>query len=147
MLTEKQISQGKENLKKGKKTQFNGERAVEMGKKSAKARQKKAEERKEQESFQKIAQRIMNMPLYKGKPVDANDIQSLAEAKGQNLPIKWAIVIAQAINAINGNKGAAEFMRDTAGEKPVEKQEMNVRTIDKSLEEMEAYFNDKRTGI
>ena len=89
----------------------------------------------------------MSLPLHKGETVGADDIQSLAETKGQNIPVKWAIVIAQAINAINGNKGAAEFMRDTAGEKPVEKQEMNVRTIDKSLEEMEAYFNDKRTGI
>ena len=147
MPTKKQIEQGKENLKKGAKTQFSGERAVEMAKRSAIARQKKAEEKKEQEAFQEIAQRVMSLPLHKGETVGADDIQSLAETKGQNIPVKWAIIIAQAINAINGNKGAAEFMRDTAGEKPIDKQEINVRTIDKSLEEMENYFNDERADI
>ena len=151
MPTEKQIEQRNENLKKGVKTQFSGERAAEMAKKSAEVRQKKAEEKKKKEAdaktFQEIAQRVLNLKLYEGAPVDAEDIQSIAESQGQNIPVKWAVVIAQAINAIKGNKGAAEFMRDTAGEKPIEKQEINVRTIDKSLEEMENYFNDERADI
>lgn len=151
MPTEKQIAQRERFKKSGVNTQFNGERAAKMGKKSGEERKKKAEEKKKQEAetktFQEIAQRVLNLKLYEGVPVDAEDIQSIAEAQGQNIPVKWAIVIAQAINAINGNKGAAEFLRDTAGEKPIEKQEINVRTIDKSLEEMENYFNDERADI
>lgn len=144
MPTEKQL----ENLKKGKKTRFNGENAAEMAKRSVASRKKKAREReearKELEAFQEIARSVMNLALYEGKAVDIDDIKSITETEGKNLPVKYGIVLAQAIKALKGDRGAAEFMRDTAGEKPVDRQDISLQTIDKSVEAMEAYFNDKR---
>lgn len=144
MPTEKQL----ENLKKGKKTRFNGENAAEMAKRSVASRKKKAREReearKEMAAFQEIARSVMNLALYEEKAVDIDDIKSITETEGKNLPVKYGIVLAQAIKALKGDRGAAEFMRDTAGEKPVDRQDISLQTIDKSVEAMEAYFNDKR---
>ena len=81
--------------------------------------------------------------MQSGDRADLDKITSIADLHGKNLSVEEGIVLRQAMKALQGDRFAAEFMRDTAGEKPVEKQDLNVRTIDKSLEAMEAYFNDK----
>ena len=149
MPTKRQEEQREENLKKGKKTQFSGERAAEMGKRGNKSLQKKRAEKKAKEAeaktFQELAKWVLQLTLYEGAGSDIESIKSIAEAKGENLTVEAGIILAQAIKGLNGDRGAAEFMRDTAGEKPVDRQDINVQTVDKSVAAMEAYFNDKRT--
>ena len=134
MPTEKQLN----NLKAF------GERAEseqrEIRSKGGKARAKKQKERK---TFQEIAKTILGLAMGNGKTANLDKIKSIADLKGMNLTVEEGIILQQAMKALKGDRFAAEFIRDTAGERPVEKQDVNVRTIDKSLEAMEAYFNDK----
>lgn len=142
MPTEKQVAQRKENLKKGKNTQFDGKRAVEMGKKGARARTKKI---KTQREAQEIAKTFLNMALKEGAAVDISAIEDFTAAQDLNLSVKSEIILVQIIKALNGDRQSAEMVITLAGEKPAERQDISVRTVDKSLEAMEAYFNsDKR---
>lgn len=142
MPTEKQVAQRKENLKKGKNTQFDGKRAAEMGKKGARARTKKI---KAQREAQEIAKTFLNMALKEGVAVDVSDIEDFTAAQDLNLSVKAEIILVQIIKALNGDRQSAEMVITLAGEKPAERQDISVRTVDKSLEAMEAYFNsDKR---
>ena len=51
----------------------------------------------------------------------------------------WDEYIDGIIARSKNTRADAEFMRDTIGEKPVE--QINIMNVDKSLEEMEAFFN------
>lgn len=142
MPTEKQVAQRKENLKKGEKTQFSGERAAEMARKSSKSRAKKMKAQKE---AQEIAKAFLNMALKDGDVVDIAAVEDFTSAQNLNLSVKAEIILVQIIKALNGDRQSAEMVISLAGEKPAEKQDISVRTVDKSLEAMEAYFNsDKR---
>lgn len=134
MPTEKQIANLKPLNERAKSEQR------EISSKGGKARAKKQKERK---AFQELAKMILSLTVHSGKAVNIEKAQSIAELNGKNLTVGEGIILKQAMKALQGDRFAAEFIRDTAGEKPVEKQDVNVRTIDKSLEAMEAYFNDK----
>ncbi len=102
---------GKENLTR----RIDSEEAREMGRKSGEARRAKRDARL-------IAQRIMDLQLYPGdKAIDVEDVQALAELKGQNVSVREAIIIAQAQNALKGDRDAASFLIATSGEKPADK--------------------------
>ena len=134
MPTEKQLK----NLKPFSERSEDEQRA--MRSKGGKVRAQRARERKE---FQELAKTILSLAMKSGSTTGVEDVESIAELNGKNLTVAEGIILKQAMKALRGDRYAAEFMRDTAGEKPIEKQDVNVRTIDKSLEEMEAYFNDK----
>ena len=103
-----------ENLKKGKATQFkSGEEAARFGSKGGKA---------------------------SGESRQINKTITQA-VKGRVDPEKIAEVLTK--RGYSGSLKAIEMIIELLGEKPTSKQEVSVRTIDKSLEEMEAYFNDK----
>lgn len=89
------------------------------------------EVRRARRQAQEIAQRIMDLKLYPGdKLVTADDVQALAELKGQNVSVREAIIIAQAQNALKGDKEAATFLINTAGEKPADKVEVGMSIED-----------------
>ncbi len=134
MPTEKQLK----NLKPfGERSESEQRRIRSQG---GKAKAKKQRERK---TFQETAKLILSMAVKSGEVVDISTIQSFADLNGKNMSVEEAIVLAQALKAIKGDRYAAEYLRDTAGEKPVEKQDVNVQTIDKTVEAMERYFNDR----
>lgn len=75
----------------------------------------------------------------------------LADEKIKDMPIKKAIFMAMCREASNGNVRAAEFVRDTLGEKPTEKIESESlanfasRSIDfKKLVEVNNKLNELR---
>jgi hypothetical protein len=134
MPTEKQLK----NLKPfGERSESEQRRIRSQG---GKAKAKKQRERK---TFQETAKLILGMAVKSGEAVDISTIQSFADLNGKNMSVEEAIVLAQALKAIKGDRYAAEYLRDTAGEKPVEKQDVSVQTIDKTVEAMERYFNDR----
>lgn len=134
MPTEKQLK----NLKPFGERSESEQRQIRS--KGGKAKAKKQRERK---MFQETAKLILGMAVKSGEAVDISTIQSFSELNGKNMSVEEAIVLAQALKAIKGDRYAAEYLRDTAGEKPVEKQDVNVQTIDKTVEAMERYFNDR----
>lgn len=111
----------------GKDTRFqSGKQAAEMGRKGGIKSQKL---RKEKKTMREIAEMILNMPLYSGKGTDADDIKNLAAAKGKNISVETAIIIAQAQKAMKGDTQAASWLRDTAGQKPTDKVEADIGTM------------------
>lgn len=63
---------------------------------------------------------ILSMPMKNGKNADVESIRSFAALKGKNISVQEAILIAQVQKAMKGDTKAAEYVRDTIGQKPVD---------------------------
>ena len=68
---------------------------------------------------------LLKLPLKKGEMVFPEDIQNLADAKGLNISVQQAIDIAMVERAMLGDVQAAVYIRDTVGEKPSDKVELD----------------------
>ena len=98
---------------------FTSESARYYSKLGAEAKRKKKLQRERMEETLKI---LMNMPLKKsGKLYTAEDILSLDEAEKMNVDVQTAILVAIIRNAQLGDTDSARFIRDTIGEKPSDK--------------------------
>ena len=69
---------------------------------------------------------LLSMPLTSGKGADIESIKSFGALKGKNITVEDAVLIAITQKALKGDIQAGTFLRDTCGEKPKEKQEINV---------------------
>ena len=118
MVSEKSL-QNLRPLKKGDPESY------KVSKKGAEANIEKARKRKAMKEDLNI---LLNLSLKKGQMVYSEDIQSLAEAEGKNISVQTAIDIAMVQRAMMGDVQAAQYIRDTVGEKPSDKVE-----IDQSL--------------
>ena len=107
------------NIKPGITT---SERASELGKKSVEARRKRAQERK---AMKHTLDTLMRTTIKKGSFVSAEEIEDLAEAGKLNVDVQTAINIAIIQRAMMGDVQAAQFIRDTLGEKPSDKVEVD----------------------
>ncbi len=80
--------------------------------------------RRRKKTFKESLEVILDLTLKRGEKMDVDDIQSLADIKGKNISVQDAINIAMVQRAIKGDKAAAEWVRDTSGQKQAEKVEM-----------------------
>lgn len=101
---------------------FTSETAREAQKKSA---QKKSEYAKARKSMRDDMKLLLKMSIKKGSMVLPEDIENLAESLGMNVPVQTAINIAIVQRAMLGDVQAAQFIRDTIGEKPSDKVEVD----------------------
>lgn len=79
------------------------------------------EARRKKKTMQEIAKYILNMSIQQGKKYSIEEIQNLAEVKGKNISVDEAILLKQVEKALKGDLSSATFIRDTAGQKPIEK--------------------------
>lgn len=79
--------------------------------------------RRAKKTMQELAKIILNMSIQSGEIHNVEDIQSIAEVKGKNLTVDQAILLKQVEKALKGDLQSATFIRDTSGQKPVEKVE------------------------
>jgi hypothetical protein len=105
-----------ENLKK-----FTHEERVANGKKGGVA---SGEAKRKKKAMQETLALLLSMPLNNKKCYDVDEIQSFAQLKGKNVSVETAILIRQVQRALAGDLPAAEFCRDTSGQKPTN--ELNV---------------------
>ena len=93
-----------------------------------------ARKRAERRGMQEIAQLVLDMPC---EDADLDDIRELAfeNFPDANLTVGQAAVLAVAKKAKRGDGAALQFLRDTAGEKPVEKVEVSA-DVAKASEEI-----------
>ena len=85
------------------------------------------------------AQMLLDMP------VKAENIAKSMKQLGfddEDLNNQTAMLISVWKKAMEGDVKAAEFLRDTSGQKPVDK--VMVTEDDSSVEEMERYFNERK---
>lgn len=76
--------------------------------------------RREKKLMRETLDILLSMPLKNGKLADVDDIRSFAAIKGKNISVQEAIMIAQVQKAMKGDTKAAEYVRDTIGQKPVD---------------------------
>lgn len=87
------------------------ERARKMGIASGKAR-------REKKTMKDTLATLLSMPLEDKEAVDVENIQSVAALAGRNITVQEAIMLAQIKKAMKGDTRAAEFVRDSSGNKP-----------------------------
>lgn len=105
-----------------RKGQFTKENAHEMGLKGAK---KSAENAKKRKTAREDLKYLLKLSLKAGDLVGAEDIKNLAETKNMNVSVQTAIDIAMIQRAIYGDVQAAIWVRDTVGDKPTDKVELD----------------------
>lgn len=95
--------------------------ARELGRKGGKASAKKRRERKQ---MQELARIVLDMPAEEGDLADIEGI-TFDDFPDRNLTIGELSVLAVAKKAKRGDIAAITFLRDTAGEQPVERVEVS----------------------
>lgn len=91
----------------------------------AKGVETKARQKKERQLFKQTINDLLSKSIRKGELVIADDVLSMAELDGKNLDVQTAILIAVVQRAMMGDMTAVQFLRDTVGEKPSDKVELD----------------------
>lgn len=106
-----------DNLKKGNpETQFTtGREQVETARKGGIASGKA---RREKKALKDTLEELLAMPLKEGVSDEIEKIKSIAGIKGKNITMQEAIMVAMLNKAAKGDVRAAEYVRDTIGQKP-----------------------------
>ena len=81
--------------------------------------------KKERQKMKDELNMLLKATLKRGDVVDAEDVLNLEEAQDMNLSAQTAINIAMIKRAIMGDVQAAQYLRDTVGEKPSDKVEVD----------------------
>ena len=107
------------NLKPARSKSEARQRGAKGGKASGKAR-------RERKAMQELAKIILNTPV-EGKPEELDDIEAMCfeDFPDKHLTVGERSLFAVAKKAQKGDIAAITFLRDTAGEKPVEKLEVS----------------------
>ena len=108
-----------EDLKPVQSTEEAKERGRKGGIASGKAR-------REKKLMRETLDTLLSMPLKNGKFADVDSIRNFAALKGKNINVQEAILIAQVQKAMKGDTRAAEYVRDTIGQKPVDSVDMSM---------------------
>lgn len=108
-----------ENLKPPTSTNEARERGRKGGIQSGKVRKKK-------KAMRETAEMILGLALNDGTVTDIEGVQNVAALNGKNITVQETIILKQALKALEGDIRAAEFMRDTSGNKPTNEQRMDV---------------------
>ena len=82
--------------------------------------------RREKKAMRETLDILLSMPMKDGAAADVESIRSFASIKGKNISVQEAILIAQVQKAMKGDTKAAEYVRDTIGQKPGENVEMTM---------------------
>lgn len=82
--------------------------------------------RREKKMMRETLDMLLSMPMKNGKSIDVEKIRSFAALKGKNISVQEAILIAQVQKAMKGDTRAAEYVRDTIGQKPTDSVDMNM---------------------
>jgi len=90
------------------------ERRAECGRKGGIA---SGEVRREKKAMKETIASVLRMPIKNGKSVDIESLRSFAALRGKNISVQEAIIIAQIQRAMKGDTRAAEFIRDSSGNK------------------------------
>ena len=131
-MTKKPLSEAqKASIEKFKsyRRPFTSENARERQAKGVIQRKKNQELRKIEEEKKKNMKQelllLLSLAMRKGVMADSEDFLSLEEMEGQNISIQTAINIAMIQRALMGDVQAAQYIRDTTGQKPTDKVELD----------------------
>lgn len=69
---------------------------------------------------------LLDMPMKSGKNADIESIKNFAALKGKNINVQEAMAISMIQRALKGDVNAANWVRDTSGQKPTDKVDMKM---------------------
>ena len=98
------------------------EEAREKGKKGGIASGKA---RREKKAMKETLEMLLSMSLQEGKVANLDKIKSIAALNGKNITVQEAIMLKQIQKAMKGDTKAAEYIRDTSGNKLKEGLDIN----------------------
>lgn len=91
------------------------ERVREVGRKGGIA---SGEAKRRKKAMREILEVLLEMPLNDNKCHDVEDIKAFGKLRDKNVSVQTAMMIKQVQKALKGDLAAAEFIRDTSGQKP-----------------------------
>ena len=100
------------------------EEAVKNGKKGGIA---SGRAKREKKAMRETLEELLAMPIKDGTSDDIEKIKSIAGIKGKNITMQEAIMVAMLNKAAKGDVRAAEYVRDTIGQKPTDKMNIDMR--------------------
>lgn len=92
------------------------EQRAECGRKGGKA---SGETKRRKKAMKETLEVLLAMPVRNGKYADIESIKSFGQLKGKNINVQEAILISMIQRALKGDVHASEFVRNTAGENPM----------------------------
>ena len=109
-----------EGFEKGKKAfeRMTPEQRAECGRKGGLAKREATRRRKE---LKETLNLLLELPVGTGRVTDVKDIKAFAKLSGKNVTVDQAMLIKLVQRALKGDVNAIAMVRDTIGEKPVEK--------------------------
>ena len=102
-------------------TEMTKEELAEAGRKGG---LKSVEVRRKKKAMKEALETLLQLPLKDQELVEAEEVKSLAELSGKNIDIQ---------KALKGSVASAEFLRDTAGERPEDIVNLNADGEDTKL--------------
>ena len=94
---------------------------------------KSGETKRNKKAMKETLELLLSMPLKNRKLIEPEQIKSFADLNGKNIDIQTAILIAQIQKALKGSVASAEFLRDTAGQRPEDIINLNTDAEDMNL--------------
>ena len=85
----------------------------------------KARNREQRKTMKYTLDTLLTKSLKRGELATVDDILSLAEMENKNVDVQTAIMVAVVQRALMGDMTAVQFLRDTVGEKPSDKVEVD----------------------
>lgn len=104
------------------------------------------EARRAKRTFKDRIKWLMELPMGEGSVTEDTDIKNVRLIPSANLTAIDQIIVAQFQKAAKGDTKAAEFIRDTLGEKPKEKMEIKSDIKNEAIEKVEALVNQELKG-
>lgn len=111
------------------------EQRAECGRKGGIAKREAVRRRKE---LKETLNLLLELPVKDGKKTDVEKIKAFAELKGKNITVDQAMMVCLIQKALKGDLSAIAMVRDTIGEKPVEKVNMDAKVTKNPLEDLSA---------
>lgn len=127
------------------------ERARELGRKGGTAAQTPEVKAKRQATYKKkreykeTMKMLLDLQVGDGDIVTPEEVQSFIEisAPGANVDVRTATCAAMIVNAINGDVNSFRTILETAGEKPVEKKEIEFKEQKEALTSIKEQLNER----
>ena len=97
---------------------------------------KKGENYKRRKELRETLDVLLDMPLRTGRTTSVEKVQAFANLKGKNITVDQAMMVCLIQKALKGDLSAIAMVRDTIGEKPVEKVNMDAKVTKNPLEDL-----------
>ena len=87
------------------------------------------EARRNKKALKERLEILLDMPMKNGREADIEAIKNFAALKGKNITVQDAMMIAQIQKALKGDTQAAVFIRDTVGQNPTTKVDVDIEPV------------------